>query len=92
MSDAAEQLTLFDLDTSFGKTCPEHSAPRTVRTSGLSWRKSLELRTVPVQCLDLTPGHGNLLGQSFWEINSPWLGESWTLKNVKLRIFELMES
>lgn len=30
-------------------------------------------------CLDLTPGHGNLLGLSYWEINSPWLGEYWTL-------------
>ena len=29
--------------------------------------------------LDLTPGHGNLLGESYWEILSPWLGESWTL-------------
>ena len=29
--------------------------------------------------LDLTPGHGNLLGESYWEILSPWLGGSWTL-------------
>ena len=29
--------------------------------------------------LDLTPGHGNLLGEYEWEILSPWLGESWTL-------------
>ena len=29
--------------------------------------------------LDLTPGHGNLLGESYWEIRSPWLGGSWTL-------------
>ena len=81
MSDAAEQLTLFDLDIYAGKMSPEPSAPRTARTSGLSWRKSLELRTAPVQCLDLTPGAGNLLGQSYWEINSPWLGESWTLNS-----------
>ena len=79
MNDEAYQLTLFDLDTSFGKMYPEHSVPRTARTSALSWRKSLELRTAPVQCLDLTPGSGNLLGQSYWEINSVWLGESWTL-------------
>ena len=79
MNDEAYQLTLFDLDTSFGKMSPERSAPRTARTSVLSWRKSLELRTAPVQCLDLTPGAGNLLGLSFWEINSAWLGESWTL-------------
>lgn len=36
-------------------------------------------RTVPVMCLDLTPGAGNLLGLPFWEINSAWLGESWML-------------
>ncbi len=29
--------------------------------------------------LDLTPGHGDLLGESYWEIISPWLGGSSTL-------------
>ena len=29
--------------------------------------------------LDLTPGRGNLLGESYWEILSPWPGGSWTL-------------
>ncbi len=79
MSDAVEQLTLFDLDTWSGKMCPEPSVPREAKTSGLSWRKLSELKLVPVQCLDLTPGVGNLLGQSYWEINSHWLGELWTL-------------
>ena len=81
MSDAVEQLTLFDLDTWSGKMCPEPSVPREAKTSGLSWRKLSELKLVPVQCLDLTPGAGNLLGQSFWEINSAWLGESWMLNS-----------
>lgn len=81
MSDAAEQLTLFDLDTSCGKTSPEPSPPLRARTSVPFWRRSLELRTAPVQCLDLTPGAGNLLGQSYWEINSPWLGAAWTLNS-----------
>ena len=40
-----------------------------------------DLSVAPVQCLDLTPGAGNLLGQSFWEINSAWLGESWMLNS-----------
>ena len=81
MSDVVEQLTLFDLDICAGRMYPELSPaePQKARTSALSWRKLLELKTVPVQCLDLTPGHGNLLGQSFWEINSAWLGVSWTL-------------
>lgn len=79
MSDVAGQLTLFDPDTCAGRTCPASSLPPKAKTSGLSWRKLSELKTAPVQCLDLTPGHGNLLGQSFWEINSAWLGECWTL-------------
>lgn len=81
MSGAAEQLTLFDLDTCAGRMYQEHSVQRAVKISVLSSRKSSELKTAPVQCLDLTPGHGNLLGQSFWEINSAWLGESWMLNS-----------
>ena len=92
MSGAAEQLTLFDLDTCAGRTCQEHSVQRAVKISVLSSRKSSELKTAPVQCLDLTPGHGNLLGQSFWEINSAWLGESWIANYVQLNIIELMYS
>lgn len=92
MSDAVEQLTLFDLDTWSGKMCPEPSVPREAKTSGLSWRKLSELKLVPVQCLDLTPGVGNLLGQSYWEINSHWLGELWTANYVQLNITLLMYS
>ncbi|MDY5038297.1 MAG: hypothetical protein SO065_07125, partial [Lawsonibacter sp.] len=29
--------------------------------------------------LDLTPGHGNLLGEFYWELISPWLGGAWML-------------
>jgi len=74
-------MTLSDLDTSFGKMFPEPSAPRAARTSGRSSKKSSELRTVPVMCLDLTPGAGDLLGRPYWEINSAWLGECWTLNS-----------
>ena len=73
------QITLFDLDTSFGKMCREPSAPQGVRTSVRSSRKWSALKTVPVMCLDLTPGAGNLLGLPYWEIDSAWLGESWML-------------
>lgn len=79
MSGAVEQLTLFDLDTCAGRTSQEHSVQPKEKTSASSSRRSSELKTAPVQCLDLTPGAGNLLGQSFWEINSAWLGVSWTL-------------
>lgn len=33
-----------------------------------------ELIAVPFLCLDLTPGHGDLLGDARWELRSPWLG------------------
>ena len=52
---------------------------RKERTSALSWRRSQELIAVPYMYLDLTPGHGNLLGDFTWEIRSPWLGERLTL-------------
>ena len=32
-----------------------------------SSRRSSELSAVPFMSLDLTPGHGNLLGESYWE-------------------------
>ena len=73
MSGAVEQLTLFDLDTCAGRTSQEHSVQPKEKTSASSSRRSSELKTAPVQCLDL--------GQSFWEINSAWLGESWTLNS-----------
>ena len=75
------QLCLFGPGGSAGRTCQGRSAadsPR-ARTSGSSWRRSFELKAIPLMSLDLTPGHGNLLGESYWEIRSPWLGGSWTL-------------
>ena len=47
----------------------DHSVQRAAKISASSSRRLSELKTAPVQCLDLTPGAGNLLGQSFWEIN-----------------------
>ena len=81
MYDADGQACLFDRDSYAGKTSPAPSArarPRG-RTSGSSSRRSVKLVAIPYMSLDLTPGHGNLLGESYWEILSPWLGESWTL-------------
>ena len=79
MPDEGYQITLADLDTSFGKMCREPSAPQMERTSARLSRRSSVSRTIPVMCLDLTPGAGNLLGLPFWELNSAWLGESWML-------------
>lgn len=63
--------------------CPEPLAqgnPRG-RTSASSWKKSSELSAIPYQSLDLTPGAGNLLGEFFWEILSPWRGASLMLNS-----------
>lgn len=76
-----DQLCLFGQDTYAGKTSQEHSArarPRG-RTSGSSSRRSAKLIAIPYMFLDLTPGHGNLLGGFDWELRSPSRGGSWTL-------------
>ena len=46
------------------------------RISGLSSKNSSELVSIPFMSLDLTPGAGNLLDEFYWEILSPWRGES----------------
>lgn len=76
-----EQLTIFDLDSWCGRMFQEHSpaAHPKARTSGSYSRRSSELKAIPFQSLDLTPGAGNLLGESYWELTSPWRGESSTL-------------
>lgn len=69
-----EQVCLFAPDFSAGKMSPAHSRRQTGRTSGVYWRKLPELKYQAYMSLDLTPGHGNLLGESYWEILSPWRG------------------
>ena len=67
-----DQGSLFDQDTSAGKTSWAYSAQarRTGRISGLSWSQLLDYIAPPYQFLDLTPGAGNLLGQFEWEMRS----------------------
>lgn len=76
-----DQMCLYDPGLWCGKTSPELSPAgnRRGRTSGLSSRKLFELSSIPYQFLDLTPGAGNFLGVFYWEILSPWRGESLTL-------------
>ena len=76
--DADGQACLFAQGGSAGRTSPARSAAgrQRERTSGSSWKKSWELKAIPFMSLDLTPGHGNLLGESYWEMSSPWLGGS----------------
>ena len=79
--DAEEQLSLFVQDGSAGKMCLEPSAAgnQRERTSGSSSRRSSGSSDIPFLSLDLTPGHGNLLGEFYWELISPWRGGSSTL-------------
>ena len=77
----AEQISMYDLDTYCGRMCPEPfpaERPR-VKISGSSSKKLSELSAIPFMSLDLTPGHGNLLGESYWEMISPWRGGASTL-------------
>ena len=77
--DEGEQVSMFELDTSVGKTCRVSSRRElnTVRTSGASLRKLYELKYPVFQSLDLTPGAGNLLGEFYWERISPCAGDAW---------------
>ena len=55
---------------------PFPAGPRKARTSGSSSKNSSELISIPFMSLDLTPGAGNLLDEFYWELLSPWRGES----------------
>ena len=81
MHNGDEQLSIYDLDTWYGRMFREPSPAehQKARTSASSSRKSSELRYVMYQSLDLTPGAGNLLGEFCWELHSPWRGDAWTL-------------
>ncbi len=90
----AEQLSMFGQDLWHGRTCPVPSArerPR-AKTSGSFWRRSSALNAIPFQSLDLTPGAGNLLGEFYWELISPWRGGASTANYVQLNIIALMYS
>ena len=71
------QAFLFDLDSWFGRTSQAHSQAehRKEKTSGSSSKRSRELVGTPYLFIDLTPGHGDLLGEPYWELRSPWHGD-----------------
>ena len=81
IDNEAEQLSIYDLDSWCGRMCPEPSPAehQKERISGSSSRRSSELKSVVFQSLDLTPGAGNLLGEFYWELISPWRGGASTL-------------
>ena len=94
MNREAEQLSLFAQDGYAGKTCPAHSVQETPKgkTSGSSSRRLSESNAIPLMSLNLTPGHGNLLGESYWEMISPWRGGFLTANYVQLNIIELRQN
>ena len=76
-----EQVSMFDQDGFSGRTSRARSRVerRRAKTSGSFWRRYSESVSIPYQFLDLTPGHGDLLGEPYWEIRSPLRGEHSTL-------------
>lgn len=75
------QVSMFAPDSCAGKTSPAHSPVGSKRemTSGSSWRKHSELVYQEFMFLKITLGDGDILGQPYWEILSPYVGESSTL-------------
>lgn len=76
-----EQASMFAPDSCAGKMSPAHSPVGSKRemTSGSSWRKHSELVYQEFMFLKITLGDGDILGQPYWEILSPYVGESSTL-------------
>lgn len=76
-----EQASMFDPECCAGKTFREPSPAESgkARTSGSSWKKHSELVYQEFMFLKITLGDGDILGQPYWEILSPYVGESSTL-------------
>ena len=89
-----EQASMFAPECYAGKTFREPSPAESgkARTSESSWKKRSELVYQEFMFLKITLGDGDILGQPYWEILSPYVGESSTLNYVQLNIIELMYS
>lgn len=76
-----EQASMFDPECCAGKTFREPSPAESgkARTSGSSWKKRSELVYQEFMFLKITLGDGDILGQPYWEILTPYVGESSTL-------------
>jgi len=67
------------LDSQYGKTSPERSAPTAEKTSSQSLKRSAPCVKRTLMCLDLRPGMGgNLLG-AYWEMDTQLPGASMML-------------
>ncbi len=74
-----DQVSMFDPGLQRGKTSPARSPPTKARTSGVSWKKRSELVYRAYMFLKVIPGVGNILGQPYWELLAPFVGECSTL-------------
>ena len=76
-----EQASMFDPASCAGKTFREPSPAESgkARTFGSSWKKRSELVCQEFMFLKITLGDGDILGQPYWEILSPYVGEFSTL-------------
>lgn len=77
------ELDLYEVDGQLTFLDPNdyEEIPRKKPKRGPTRKDMMELVAVPIQVLDLTPGHGDLLGDAHWEIYSPLL-EDGTLLNT----------
>lgn len=77
------KVEIYEIDGQFTLLDPEEyrCEPRKRPKRGPTRRDMMELVAVPLQVLDTTPGHGDLLGDAHWEIQSPLL-EDGTLLNT----------
>ena len=72
------QMSIFDLDLSFGKMSPELSQATEARTFGVSWKNFVESKKVVFQFLCLTTESGRIAAQS--PVTECLLhGDLWTL-------------
>ena len=72
------QMSIFDLDLSFGKMSPELSQATAVRTSEPSWKNFVESKKVTFQFLNLTTESGRIAEQSY-ATECLCVGDLWTL-------------
>ena len=68
-------IEIYEIDGQFTLFDPEkcRCEPRKRSKQGLNRRDTMELIAVPLQVLDTTPGHADLLGDAHWEIRPPML-------------------
>ena len=70
MSSVGEQMSLFDQDIWFGKTCLEHSAPTKEKISGASSKRQQgSSKRMPIY-LDLRRGGGHMQEASSWMVGA----------------------